>query len=204
MKRILILLASIAAAVALYERFARSWVVNWGATAEESSMPVPGDELLADAEMVATRAITIDAPPAAIWPWLVQMGVGRGGAYTYDWIERMLGLDIHNTDRIIPELQGLKVGDVIPMRPNDPGMRVEILDPERAMSSRSEDGAWVWTFALEPHNGSTRLISRNRARVRTPAERAGMAAMEVGSLVMERKMLQTIKRLAERLAQTGS
>ena len=68
-------------------------------------------------------------------------------------------------------------------------MRIEVLDPQRAMSSRSEDGAWVWSFALVPHNGSTRLISRNRARVCTTSERVGMAAMEIGSLAMERKML---------------
>lgn len=86
---------------------------------------------------------------------------------------------------------------LIPMRPNDPGMRVEVLEPGRALSARSEDGAWVWSFALVPHNGSTRLISRNRARVRGAGERLGMGAMEVGSLVMERKMLHTIKQRAE-------
>lgn len=182
-----------------YLKLGRSRVLNWGATPDEVKSPIPGDELLQDAEMVATRAITIDAPPAAIWPWLVQMGLGRGGAYAYDWIERLFGLDIHNVDHIVPELQNLAVGDVIPMRPNDPGMRVEVLEPERAMSARSEDGEWVWSFVLAPHNGSTRLISRNRARVRGAGERAGMAAMEVGSLVMERKMLQTIKQLAETL-----
>jgi hypothetical protein len=80
-----------------------------------------------DPDIVATRAVEIDAPLPAIWPWLVQMGPGRGGAYTYDWIERRLGIGIHNSDRIIPEFQHLQVGDVIPM----PGyaMRVERLDP---------------------------------------------------------------------------
>jgi hypothetical protein len=173
-----------------YLKLGRSRVLNWGATPDEVKSPIPGDELLQDAEMVATRAITIDAPPAAIWPWLVQMGLGRGGAYTYDWIERLFGLDIHNVDHIVPELQNLAVGDVIPMRPNDPGMRVEVLEPERAMSARSEDGEWVWSFVLAPDNGSTRLISRNRARVRGAGERAA---------VMERKMLRTIKQLAETL-----
>ncbi len=181
-----------------YNRLLRPRIVNWGATPEETQSAIPGDELLADAEMVATRAITIDAPPSAIWPWLVQMGVGRGGAYTYDWIERLLGLDIHSAERILPEFQHLEVGDVLPMRPNDPGMRIEVLARERAMSTRSEDGAWVWSFALRPHKGSTRRISRNRARVQTPAQRIGMAAMELVSLVMERKMLYGIKQRAER------
>jgi len=190
--------SSLALLTVAYNTVLRARVVNWGATPDEVAAAIPGDELLADAEMVATRAITVEAPPAAIWPWLVQMGVGRAGAYTYDWIERLFGLDMHSADRIIPELQHLRVGDVLPMRPDDPGMRIEVLDPERAMSSRSEDGAWVWSFALRPHNGSTRLISRTRARVRTPGQRLGMAAMELGSLVMERKMLQGIKQRAER------
>ena len=202
-RRVLRTLVAIALLAVTYQRLLRRRVLNCGATAEEVAMPIAGDGLLPDAEMVATRAITVDAPPSAIWPWLVQMGVGRGGAYTYDWIEQLLGLDMHSADRVIPELQNLAVGDVLPMRPNDPGMRVEVLEPERAMSARSEDGSWVWSFALVPANASTRLISRNRGRVRTPAERVGMAAMEVGSLVMERRMLAGIKERAEALALPG-
>jgi hypothetical protein len=69
-----------------YRRYIRDCVVNWGATPEEVSERFPGDALLEDAELIATRGITIHARPSAIWPWLLQMGVGRGGAYTYDWI----------------------------------------------------------------------------------------------------------------------
>jgi hypothetical protein len=196
-----IAIAAGAMLAAAYQRLLRARVLNWGATPDEVAARIPGDELLEDAEVVATRAITVDAPPEAIWPWLVQMGVGRGGAYTYDWIERLFGLDIRSADRIIPELQDLHEGDVLPMRPNDPGMRIEILDPNRAMASRSEDGSWVWSFALVADNGSTRLISRNRMRVHG-AQRIGMAAMEVGSLVMERKMLQGIRQRAQRRNQT--
>ena len=196
--RPLITVGGLALLVAVYRHVFRARLVNWGATPDEAATHIPGDELLADAEMVATRAITVQAPAEAIWPWLVQMGPGRGGAYTYDWIERLLGMDMHSADRIIPELQNLHEGDLVPMRPTEQGgMRVEVLDRERAMSWRSEDGNWVWSFALVPHDGSTRLISRNRARVSTPVQRAGMAAMEVGSLVMERKMLHGIKRRAE-------
>jgi hypothetical protein len=204
LKRLLIVSGSLWVLGAVYERALRKRILNWGATEKEAAMALPGDELLPDAEMVATRAITIDTPPSAIWPWLVQMGVGRGGAYTYDWIERLFGLDIRNTNRVIPEFQHLSVGDVLPMRPGDPGMRIEVLEPERAMSARSEDGGWVWSFALLPHDASTRLISRNRARVRTAAERAIMAAMEPASLVMERKMLQTLKHNAEGLTGSGT
>jgi hypothetical protein len=174
--------------------------LHWGATLEEAAGPVAGDELMPEPGVVATRAIEIDGPPSAVWPWLVQMGPGRGGAYTYDWIERRLGIDIHNTDRIIPELQNLKEGDEIPM----PGyaMRVERLDPEQAMVVRSGNHAWVWSFELRPADGHTRLISRNRFDTALLPLRDKLAypVIEPGSWVMERKMLRTIKQRAEQLA----
>lgn len=83
---------------------------------------------------MATRAISIDAPPAAVWPWLVQM---RAGAYTYDWIENLLGLNVHSADRIVAEWQRLEVGDVVRSREDRPGMRVEILEPERIARRRA-------------------------------------------------------------------
>ena len=186
------------AAALVYFRFLRDWHLHWGATPAEARGEVAGDDLMPHPDIVATRAVEIDAPPSAVWPWLVQMGPGRGGAYTHDWIERRLGIDIRNTDRIIPEFQGLKVGDEIPM----PGyaMRVERLDPERAMVVRSTNHAWVWSFELRPAGGHTRLISRNRFRLPTLKTRAGMMPMEPASLVMERKMLRGIKQRAESLA----
>lgn len=202
--QILVAVAGGAAATAaidrLYRRYLRARVLSWGATAEEAAGPLPGDDLLESADIVATRAIRIDAPPAAIWPWLVQMGPGRGGAYTYDWIENLFGLNMHSADQIHAEWQNLKVGDVLRSREDRPGMRVEILDRERTLSNRSEAGDWVWTFVLVPENGSTRLISRNRIAMKGAAagQRLGMLVMEPGSLVMERKMLLGIKRRAER------
>ena len=204
-RRILISLTGlVASAVALeqvYRRFLRRWVLTWGATAKEANRRLPGDELLDAADIVATRAIGINAPPSAIWPWLVQMGRGRAGAYTYDWIENLFGLNMHSADRIHPERQRLEVGDVLRGNEDKPGMRVEILEPERILSNRAEDGDWVWTFALAPENGSTRLISRNPIAMKgaTAGQRLGMLVMEPGSLVMERKMLLGIKRGAERL-----
>jgi hypothetical protein len=178
----------------------RDRVLTWGATAEEATQALPGDDLLDPADIVATRAIEIDAPPSAIWPWLVQMGPGRAGAYTYDWIENLFGLNMHSADQIHAEWQNLKVGDVLRSSAERPGMRVEILDPERALSNRSEAGDWVWTFVLVPRNGSTRLISRNRISMRGAAagQRLGMLVMEPGSLIMERRMLRGIRQRAER------
>ena len=195
-------LVIVSAALAVYFRFLRQWQLHWGATAQEVSGEVAGDELMPDPDIVATRVVEIDAPASAIWPWLVQMGPGRGGAYTYDWIERRLGIDIRNTGRVIPELQHLKVGDEIPM----PGyaMRVERLEPGKAMVVRSSNHAWVWSFELRPANGHTRLISRNRfdTAALPVKDKLAYPVIEPGSWVMERKMLLTIKQRAERLAGT--
>jgi hypothetical protein len=122
----------------------------------------------------------------------------RGGAYTYEWIENLLGLGMHSVDRVLPEFQQPQIGDTLGYGSNR--MRVELVEPERALAWRSEDGNWVWTFVLEPREGSTRLISRNRFRLPTLAARLGMIPMEPASLLMERKMLRGIKQRGERLA----
>jgi hypothetical protein len=160
---------------ATYRACVRDRILNWGATADEATRPLPGDELLQEPDIVATRAISIAAPPSAIWPWLVQMGPGRAGAYTYDWIENLFGLNMHSADRIVPEWQRLEVGDVLRGRPDQPGMRVEILEQERILSNRSEAGDWVWTFALVPEDGWTRLISRNRIAMKGSSAGGGWA-----------------------------
>ena len=167
------------------------------------SAKLPGDDLLPDASLVSTRAITVGAPPDAIWPWLVQMGSGRAGAYTYDWIENLFGLTMHSADEILPQFQHLEVGDELPMGPDGPAMRVEVLDPERTLAVRIADGNWVWIFALLAEDGATRLISRNRidtASLPVLTRVLYLLFMEPGSLVMERKMLRGIKARAERLA----
>ncbi len=95
-----------------YAKLLRPRIVNWGATEEEASRAMPGDNLVPDAALQTTRAISIDTPPEAVWPWLVQMGPKpRAGVYTYDWIERRLGIDIENSDRIMPEFQHLEPGE---------------------------------------------------------------------------------------------
>jgi hypothetical protein len=194
------LMASIFTAAGLiYWRGLRGRILTWGATAEEARCRLPGDDLLDDADGVATRAITINAPANAVWPWLAQIGPApRGGAYTYDWIENLLGLDMHSTDRVLTEFQHPEIGDTIGFGTNR--MRVELLDPNRAFAWRSDDGNWVWAFVLREEHGVTRLISRNRFRLPAPVARAGMLLMEPASLLMERKMLRGIKERAERLA----
>jgi hypothetical protein len=191
--------AALVAVAGAYRTFLRRPVLTWGATDEEAVARLPGDELLEDADGVATRAITIDAPPSAVWPWLAQMGPApRGGAYTYDWIENLLGLNMHSADRILPEFQDPEIGDGFGFGPNR--MSYTIVEPTRVLALRSADGNWVWSFILEAREGGTRLISRNRFRLPRLRDKLGMIPMEPGSLVMERKMLLGIKRRAERSA----
>src|SRR5215213_4750305 len=185
--------------VALYLALLRRPVLTWGATDEEAASRLPGDELLEAADGVSTRAIDVDAPASAVWPWLAQMGPSpRGGAYTYDWIENLLGLDMHSADRVLPEFQHPEVGDSIAFGRNR--MRLERVEPEHVLAWRSQDGNWVWTFVLAERDGRTRLLSRNRYRLPTRFARLAMLPMEPASLVMERKMLRGIKDRAERLS----
>jgi hypothetical protein len=189
----------LAVGLGAYHSLLRRTVLNWGATETEAASRLPGDELLEHADGVSTRAIAIAAPAADVWPWLAQMGPApRGGAYTYDWIENLLGLDMHSADRVLPEFQDPHVGDTIVFGSNR--MRLELVDRDRSLAWRSQDGNWVWTFVLAGHDGTTRLISRNRFRLPTLAARIGMAPMEAASLVMERKMLLGVKQRAEQLA----
>jgi hypothetical protein len=181
----------------------RRWCLSWGATASEAKSVLPGDELLPEPDIVATRAISIEAPGDLVWPWLVQMGPGRAGAYTYDWIENLFRLNMHSADAIIPELQQLSVGDAWRLGPRGPALRVAGLEPERALVVRSDDGNWVWALVLDPGAAMTRLISRNSIAIaQAPWVQRAFARymMEPGSLIMERKMLLGIKARAERIA----
>jgi hypothetical protein len=194
-------LALLALGVA-YGGLLRRPILTWGATEDEAARRLPGDELLPDADSVATRAITIDAPAAAVWPWLAQMGPSpRGGAYTYDWVENLLGLDMHSVDRVLDEFQHPQLGDAIGLGANK--MRVARVEPQRVLAWRSEDRNWVWTFVLTEQEGHTRLISRNRFRLPSIAARAAMLPMEPASLLMERKMLRGIRWRAEALAHSN-
>ena len=199
MKKLISLCVALAVAAVAYALTLRGPILTWGATPQEVGARLPGDELLEDADGVATRAITIDAPASAVWPWLAQMGPSpRGGAYTYDWIENLLRLDMHSVDRVLPEFQHPKLGEGFGFGENQ--MRYALVDPERVLALRSRDGNWVWSFVLREEDGRTRLISRNRFRLPRLRDKLGMLPMEPGSLVMERKMLRGIKQRAEQLA----
>jgi hypothetical protein len=186
-------------AVASYPRW-REWCLTWGATQAETARGIPGDELLTDADIISTRAVRIEAPPEAVWPWLAQMGSGRGGLYTYDWIENLLGLHMHSVEVVLPQFQDVAVGDAQTLGRRGPTLRVAICEPGRALVVRSDDGNWVWTVFLEPSESGTRLISRNRISTPGASRQARLFYryfMEPGSRVMERKMFLGIKQRAE-------
>jgi hypothetical protein len=193
-------------AIIAYPLFFRRQCLTWGARPDEVSRKLPGDELLAEPGIVSTRAVWVDAPAGSIWPWLVQMGPGRGGAYTYDWIENLFGLGMHSANEILPQYQDLQVGDAQRLGKRGPVLRVAVLEPERSLVLRSDDGNWVWAFSLVPEDGRTRLISRNRIATpgaAGPVRAFNLLVMEPGSLIMERKMLLGIKQRGEDLARQG-
>jgi hypothetical protein len=186
--------------LAAYLKVVRSWALRWGATKEEAARPLPGDKLVAEADYVATRAITIDAPPQDVWPWLVQIGSGRAGWYTYDRIDNA---GIPSATEILPQLQQLQVGDLIPMVVGkDIGVRVKELEPDRRMLWWDEQGEYSWEWLLEPiDQQTTRLLNRLRV-TRHPWTRKMLYELVAvnGDVVMQRKLLRGIKQRAERLA----
>lgn len=178
----------------------RHWHRRWGATPSEIAAALPGDELLPRAQFRCTRAITIDAPPGEVWPWLVQVGCLRGGFYSNDLLDN-LGHPSART--IIPELQHLRVGQWVPMSPGTPTVETAFtvagLDVDRWLLWSKPDGTWAWMLTgLD--NGTTRLVTRVHAVYdwRKPAlALLGVVLMEFGDFAMMRRMLLGIKERAE-------
>ena len=189
--------------VVLYWLPIREWMNSWGATPSDVARVMAGDSLLADPTYSGTTAVTVDAPPDNIWPWLVQMGYKRGGLYSYDWLDRLFGyLDRPSATRILPEFQHLAVGDAIPLG-RGPSWPVAVIEPGRALvlDMRNMGGIdWVWQFGLYPIEGQrTRLVSRSRVRARTVWARLLTHAIEPAGFFMTRRMLLGLKERAEAL-----
>ena len=148
------------------------WYTRWGTSEAERRTPLPGDDVVPNPETSYTMGITIHAAPSDIWPWLVQMGQGRGGFYTHEWIENLLGAHIHNADRVVCAWQQLEVGDTVRLTPDPyvgrPGqfMTVAESQPERALVFRQtlpNGSPASWAFVLRPEDhGRTRVVMRRR------------------------------------------
>lgn len=190
------------AATIVSSPLSRSWYSKWGASADEVEMSLPGDDIVPNPVLVSTRAISIEAPADEIWPWLVQMGQGRGGLYSYERLENLAGCEMHNADRIIPEHQHIKVGDKVRIVPEgrDPYFVVSAIEPGRAIILGGDDPPTTWAFILEPiDDNTTRLIIRWRQDYEpTPGNVLGWRVFtDPITFVMERKLLQGIKARVE-------
>jgi hypothetical protein len=201
-----------AAVIGGYMGVVRPWHVRWGATDAEVRERLPGDEVVPDAELEATHAVTIEAPVTAVWPWLAQVGQGRAGFYSYSWLENLVGCEMENADRIVPEWQELRVGDTVRLHPKVPPLPVLIVEPYRAIvmgggADEAGDGCnpttGTWGFYLKAVDEKTsRLLMRCRWK-RMPGLLSWLcnyALLEPAHFVMERKMLLGIKARAEALA----
>ena len=195
------LAAAGAGALATYVLRVRPWHLRWGATDEEVSERLPGDELVEHPNAEATHAITIDAPVAEVWPWLVQIGRDRGGFYSYAWLENMAGCQLKNADRILPEFQRLSVGDTVRLHPQAPPLPVLICEPPRTLVlGNNMDYPGTWAFYLkEVDQKTTRLVIRGRGDWK-PGLLNWVCAhvlFEPAHFIMERKMMLGIKSRAE-------
>jgi hypothetical protein len=205
-------------ALLVYGYFVRKRLLNWGASDEEAAGAFPGDELVPDPNYQSTRAITINAEPEAVWPWVIQIGYQRGGFYSYDWLERQAGLkELHSTDQIVTAWQDVRPGDQVAISPVTP-LDVAIVEPgqafvlhavmnpfiaeiiDRAAQPEGPFMDWSWAFILEPAGfKSCRLIARVRANIQPqPVGRIlSWVAIEPAHFLMENKMLQGIRERVE-------
>ncbi len=193
------------------------WLRRWGTRPEEQTASLPGDELVPAAQFRTTRAVSIQAAPDAVWPWIVQIGQGRGGFYSYDILENLMGLQIHSSREILPQYQAPQAGDMIPLDPSGFGYTIHEAIPDNYLllytdgSEAYETGRVfksiglksTWLFLLRPQpGGSTRLICRWLACM-DPASSLYAWMISIGiepiEFMMERKMLLGIKERAEKL-----
>lgn len=194
---------AVAGVVGLYRWVVQPRMYNWGATAEEVAAVLPGDDLVEPGSPRTTRAVTIAAPPEAVWPWLAQVGEDRGGFYSYDWLERVAGARIHNAETVHPEWQEVSVGDTVwlarrygrnasqvvaAVAPNSHLVLMSPADFERVQRGERAFGAWA--FCLRPHAGGTRLLARGTGGS------VGITGFDIPHFVMERGMLRGIRQRA--------
>jgi hypothetical protein len=192
----------------------RPWHLRWGATQAEVACPMPGDDVVPRAQFNATRAITIDAQPDQVWPWIAQLGYRRAGFYTYDQVDN--GGE-PSASRIMDEYQDLKVDDEIPMWHESHGLAIAykvdsfdvaqwMLWVHRPHQDEMPDSTWSWRLDRLP-TGGTRLVTRMKQVYRWDALRLAslnLVLMEFGDFAMERRMLKGIKARAERLSRTSA
>jgi hypothetical protein len=184
----------------------RQRYLRWGSTAAELAMALPGDELLPNANITATRAISVAGAPEAVWPWIAQLGHGRGGFYSYDFLENLAGCDIHSANGIVPEWQSIAVGDEVKLHP-EVGLPVVLLDPGAALVLRggiqmgpvAPPYDFTWAFIVRAQaDGTTRLLVRERYEYTRRWSALLVEPVQLISFIMSRRMLRGIKHRAQR------
>jgi hypothetical protein len=197
---------AIGGAAAAYIRLARPRQLRWGATNQESDGSLPGDDLIANPDLTATRAITVHTSADQVWPWIAQLGQGRGGFYSYDVLENLVGCDIHSADQIVPEWQAITVGGQVKLHP-EVGLDVAVVELGRTLVLRGgvPMGAapppydFTWTFVLqEQPEGTTRLLVRERYAYTQRWAPLLVEPVAVVAFVMSQRMLRGIRDRAER------
>lgn len=185
---------------------ARRRQLRWGATVAETRRTLTGDDRLADPDLVSTRAITIRAGVEQVWPWVVQLGQGRGGFYSYDGLENLVGCDIHSADAVNPDWQHLAVGDPVRLAP-DFALTAAAVDAPRTLVLQggllpglvTAPYDFTWTFDLSPVSaGETRVLIRERYSYRQWWSRLIIEPVSVISFVMSHRMLNGLRDRAER------
>lgn len=187
-----------------YLEWVRPWYLRWGATGEESHAPLPGDDLVQVADLIATRAVTIRASADRVWPWIAQMGQGRGGLYSYDELENLIGCDVHSADRIVAEWQDIAAGDAFRLHP-EVALQVAAVQPGRSLvlrggvpiGDRQPPYDFTWCFALQETPAGTRLLVRERYRYLRWWAPLLVEPVEAISFVMSQRMLRGIRDRAE-------
>ena len=202
-----------AAALAAFSAWTFRWIyLHYGASGGEPIETLPGDDLLPAADLVATRAVTIGATPDQVWPWIAQLGQGRGGFYSYDRLENLVGCEIESADRIHPEWQDVSVGDPFRLHPKlalvvaevNPGHSL-VVDGRARPGEAAPPYDFTWAFVVRRYPGlRTRLVVRERFRYTTPASRLIVEPLSAGSALMTRKMLHGIQERAEAARQGGA
>lgn len=190
----------VVALVVIYYLWVRPWQLRWGASDEEYTKSMPGDDIVQHPHFAATRAVNVEAPPEAIWPWIRQMGYGRAGWYSYDFIDH---LGKPSSWSILPEFQNLKVGDDIPFTPwNWLGMRVLAIEENHMIwQDRQDGGTWLWFLEATDEN-HTRLITHRRVRYKWfSAWVVYLLVQDVADIIMMRKCMLGIKARAEKLVE---
>jgi len=178
--------------VAIFYLVYRPWQLSWGATADEVSRPMVGDGLVEDPTFNATRAVTINAPAEQIWPWIVQIGYKRAGFYSWDILDND---GIPSAERILPEYQNLKIGDVVPLSEETDAEVLDMESNEQLLLVFPSDGTVTWAWALYKIDADrTRLVTRLRWRTTSAISQFTLDAFEI---IMMRKCLLGIKRRAE-------